>query len=77
MLILVSDVEKVSNKILFGDKNCKYFIGYFYYDNKVKPLNIMIPKTNAYVKSYDGQTKWIYFLIEDDDYNTIWDSVLI
>ena len=28
--------------------------------------------------SYDGQTKWMYFLIEDDNllekYNTIWDS---
>ena len=27
----------------------------------------MLLKTSAYVKSYDGQTKWIYFLIEDDD----------
>ena len=30
-------------------------------------MNIILPKTNAYVKSYDGQTKWMYFLIEDDD----------
>ena len=22
---------------------------------------------SAYVKNYDGQTKWMYFLIEDDD----------
>ena len=39
----------------------------------------MLPKTRAYVKSYDEQTKWMYFLIEDDDllekYNTIWDKV--
>ena len=39
----------------------------------------MLPKTSAYVKSYDGQTKWMYFLIEDDDlsekYNTIWNKV--
>ena len=39
----------------------------------------MLPKTRAYVKSYDVQTKWMYFLIEDDDllekYNTIWDKV--
>ena len=38
-----------------------------------------VPKTRAYVKSYDEQTKWMYFLIEDDDllekYNTIWDKV--
>ena len=27
----------------------------------------MLPKASAYVKSYDGQTKWMYFLIEDDD----------
>ena len=27
----------------------------------------MLPKTSAFVKSYVGQTKWIYFLIEDYD----------
>ena len=36
----------------------------------------MLPKTNAQVKSFDGQTKW---MIEDDDllekYNTIQDKV--
>ena len=26
----------------------------------------MIPKTSAYVKSYDRQTKCMYFLVEDD-----------
>ena len=39
----------------------------------------MLPKTSTYVKFYDGKTKWIYLLIEDDDllekYNTIWDKV--
>ena len=36
----------------------------------------MLPKTSAYVKRYYGQTKWMYFLIEDDDfYNFIWDKV--
>ena len=39
----------------------------------------MLPKTSAYVKSYDGKTKWMYFLIEDDGllekYNAIWDEV--
>ena len=43
------DIKKalVSNKISFGEKNYKYFIG-----NKVKPLNIMLSKTSTYVKSY-------------------------
>ena len=75
------DIEKVlvSNKISFGEKNYKHFIGYLYNDNKVKPLNIMLARTSAYVKSYGGQTKWMYFLIEDEHllekYNTIWDKV--
>ena len=63
------DIEKVllSNKISFCEKIYKYFIVYLYNGNKVKPLNIMLPKTNAEVKSYDGRIKLIYFLIEDDD----------
>ena len=66
------DIENVlvSNKISSG---------YLHNDYTVKPLNIMLPKTSAYVKSYDGETKWMYFFIEDDDllkkYNTIWDKV--
>ena len=39
----------------------------------------MLPKTSMNVKRYDGQPKWMYFLIEDDGllekYNTIWDKV--
>ena len=67
-----------SNKISFGEKNFKCFIGYLYNDNKVKPLHIMLPKTSAYEKSYDVHAKWMYFLIEDnllEKYNTIWDKV--
>ena len=59
-------------------KSFKYFIGYLYNDHKVKPLRKMLPKTSAYVKSYDGQTQWMYFLIEVDDllkkYNSILDK---
>ena len=50
-----------------------------YNDYKVKPLHIILPKTSAYVKSYDRQTKWMYFLIKNDDllekHNAIWDKV--
>ena len=38
----------------------------------------MFPKPSAYVKSDDGQTKWVYFFIENhnllEKYNTIWDN---
>ena len=75
------DIEKVlvSNKISFGEKNYKYFTCYWYDNHKVKSLYIMLPRTSTYVKRYDGQTKWMYFLIEDDDllekYSTIWHKV--
>ena len=71
------DIEEVlvSHKISSGEKNYKYFIGYLYNDHKVKPFHIMLPKTSAHVKSYNGQTKWMYSLIEDNDllqkYSTI------
>ena len=49
-----------------------------YNNHKVKPLQITLPKTSACVKIYDGQMKWMHFLIEDDEllekYNTIWDK---
>ena len=39
----------------------------------------MLPKTSAYVKSYDGEIKWIYFFIEDEElletYNNIWNEI--
>ena len=39
----------------------------------------MLPKTSTYLSNCNGQTKWIYFLIENDDlsekYNIIWDKV--
>ena len=73
------DIEKVllSKKISFAEKSYKYFIGYLYDNHKVKPLHIILPKTSAYVKCYDVQTKWMYFLIDDlfKKYNTIWDKV--
>ena len=45
-------------------KNTKYFIGYLYNDHKVSLLQITLPKTSAYVKSYDGQIKLMHFLLK-------------
>ena len=46
---------------------------------KIKSLRISLPKMSAYVKSYDDQTKRMYFLIGDDDLfekqSTVWDKV--
>ena len=67
-------IEKVlvSSKIFFGGKNYKYFIGYSYNDHKFKPSQILLPKTRTYVKRFDGQTKWMYFSIEDDYLYCFW-----
>ena len=50
-----------------------------YNGNKVKLLHIILHKTSANVKGYDGQTRWMHFLIKNDylleRYNTILDKV--
>ena len=63
------DIEisvKYLKKNSSGEENYKYFIGYLDDDYRIKPLNIMLPKTTIYVQGYDGKTKWMYFLIEDE-----------
>ena len=42
-------------------------LDYLHNDYKSKPLHIMLPKTSLCVKSYDGQTKWMYHLTRDED----------
>ena len=51
----------VFSKINLGEET----IDYLYDDYKIRPLHIMLPRTKAHGKSYNGQTKWMYFLIED------------
>lgn len=57
----------------------KRFIGYKDNDYKIKLLRKMCPKTIAYVKRYDGDTKWMNFLIKDGSLlkkcNDIWNKV--
>ena len=46
----------ISQKIYCGEKN-----------SHIMPSHIMLPKTSICIKSYDGRTKLMRFLIEDDD----------
>ena len=68
----------IPTKTSSAEKNYKHFIGYLDDDYKIKPLRIMFLKTSAYIKSFDSETKWIYFSIEDDEllkkYNN-WDEL--
>ena len=73
------DINKivVSNKVSFGKKAFKYFIGYKY-AKKIRPLCIFLLKISAYRKDFD-ETKYMSFLIKDDElleeYHEIWEKV--
>ena len=64
----------VSNKVSFGQKDFKYFIGYTD-AKKVRPLSIFLLKMNAYRRDFD-KTKYMSFSIKDEKslekYNEIW-----
>ena len=51
----------MSSMVSSGAKNDKYFSGYKDDDHQMKPVRIMLGKTSVYVKSFDGETKWMYF----------------
>ena len=67
------DIEKivVSNKVRFGKKGFKYFIGY----KDAKKLNLYI----YFFQNWVRETKYVSFLIKDDKllekYNEIWKRV--
>ena len=61
--------KHVSTMVSSGEKTYKYFIGYKDDDGyKIKSLRIILPKKSAYVKSYDGENKWMNFLIKDAEF---------
>ena len=66
--ILLKDVDikrmQVSRMVSSGKKNYKYLIGYWDDDHRIKQLYTILPKTITYIKSYDGETKRIYFLLK-------------
>ena len=53
------DEIQVSIMVSSGEKNYEYFIGYKDDDHKITPLHIMLVKKIAYVKSSDGENKWM------------------
>ena len=62
------------NKVPFGKKECKYFIGYKD-TKKTRPLCTFLSKMSTHRKDFD-ETKYISFLVKDDKllkkYNKIW-----
>ena len=68
----------ISGKFKHSDEGFKYFIGYKN-DETVKPLCIILPQMNGYIKYFENGCKNMSFFIKDDDvlykYNEIWDKV--
>ena len=68
----------ISGKFKHSDEGFKYFIGYKE-GEIVKPLCIILPQMNGYIKYFENGSKNMSFFIKDDDvlykYNEIWDKV--
>ena len=68
----------VSDKFKHNNGGFKYFIGY--QEGKiVKPLCIILPQMNGYIKYFENGSKIMSLLIKDDEvqekYKQIWDVI--
>ena len=68
----------VSYKFKHNDEGFKYFIGYLEVEI-VKPLCIILPQMDGYIKYFENGGKTMSFLIKDDKvwnkYDEIWDVI--
>ena len=60
----------VSDKFKHNDEGFKYFIGYQKGEN-VKPLCIILPQMDGYIKYFDNGGKNMSLMIKDDE---VWDT---
>ena len=68
----------VSDEFKHNDEGFRYFIGYQKGEN-VKPLCIILPQINGYIKCFDNGRKNMCFMIKDvevwDKYDRIWNAI--
>ena len=68
----------VSYKFKHNDEGFKHFIGYLK-DEIVKPLCIILPQMDGYIKYFENGSKYMLFLIKDDEvwykYDKLWDVI--
>ena len=68
----------VSDKFRHSEEGYKYYIGY--QENEIiKPLCIILPQMNGYIKYFENDGKNMSFLIKNDEvwekYEDIWDVI--
>ena len=68
----------VSDKFKHSDEDFKYFIGY-QEGEIVKPLCVIFPQINGYIKYFENGGKHMSFFIKEDEvwekYQKIWDGI--
>ena len=77
MSVIVDQIV-VSNRFKHNNEDFKYFIGY-QEGGIAKPLCIILPQMNGYIKYFENGGKNMSFLIKDDEvwekYDKIWDII--
>ena len=66
------DLDRIvlSYEFEHNDEGFKYFIGYLEFEI-VKPLCIILPQMDGYIKYFENGSKNMSFLIKDDE---VWDK---
>ena len=69
----------VSSRWKLNDKTYKYFCGYFNNDGIIKPLCVILPQVNGYIKYFEDGGKSMSFVTDDEKvyekYDGIWNVV--
>ena len=69
----------VSSRWKLNDKTYKYFCGYLDNDVIIKPLYVILPQMNGYIKYFDDGGKNMSFVTDDkkvyEKYDEIWNVV--
>ena len=69
----------VSNRWKLNDTTYKYFCGYLNNDGIIKPLCVILPQMNGYIKYFDDGGKNMSFVTDDEKvyekYDEIWNVV--
>ena len=69
----------VSSRWKLNDTTYKYICGYFNNDGIIKPLCVILPQMNGYIKYFDDGGKNMSFVTDDEKvyekYDKIWNAV--
>ena len=75
---IITDKIVVSDQFRHIEVGCKYFTGY-QEDEIVKPLCIILPQMNGYIKYFENSGKNMSFLIKNSEvwekYEEIWNVI--